>query len=483
MKRIFASNSTRTGFVEKVLGPFLIAWLMATSSRAQPINDNYANSAVFDSASNSVTGTIVGATREPGEDARFGYSVWWRWIAPTNGVFTFVADATNFRPFLLISSSTTNLLIGLSNSVFVGTPAVNSFTTEFPITASLGTEYTIALFTYSNAPNPREYALQVIASAPPTATFIQPSANRTRQIVGEPLEMQANAGDTDGQVVRVDFFMGATLLGSTSSPPYHIYASTAGAIPNRDARVFVMAVDNSGLFGVGGWPADQQVRLIAFRVPPPPNDMFEARVPLPAEVVSLNADNGGAGREAGEPASSGEQTLWWSWTAPAAGSYYILARGLLMGPSVSVFTGDALATLNLVASDENGGCGILAGVILQAQGGQTYTLAVGEVCESFGGPFTLHILPTTAGPQIADVRIRGATEVAREAVLELFAVGMQGVGWTVEVSDDLKLWQPRDDQFPYGWVDGVASWAGTFRTQFDSAQGGLSRFYRLHSTQ
>src|SRR5205814_476044 len=150
---------------------------------------------------------------------------------------------------------------GLSNSVFVGTIALNRFATEFPINASLGIEYTIALFTYSNSPITGDYTLRVVASAPPTATFVQPSAYRTRHIVGDPLELQADVDDVDGHVVRVDFFMAATLLGSTSSPPYHISASTAGAIADRDARLFVLAVDDTGLFGVGGWAADQ-VRFI-----------------------------------------------------------------------------------------------------------------------------------------------------------------------------------------------------------------------------
>ena len=97
--------------------------------------------------------------------------------------------------------------------------------------------------------------------------------------------------------------------------------------------------------------------------------------------------------------------------------------------------------------------------------------------------FTLHILPTTAGPQIADARIRPAGQVARELVVELFAVGMQGVGWTVEFSTDLQQWQPCDDQFPYGWVDGVSNWADTFRARVGSAPGGVSRFYRLNGTR
>jgi hypothetical protein len=401
-------------------------------------------------------------------------------------VFTFVAESDQFRPFLLIAPSGTNLLIGLGSSAFVGIVAPNRFATQFPIGAHQGTEYAIALFTYSNSPVAGDYVLRVVASAPPTATFVQPAAIRTRHIVGEPLALEVDASDADGQVVRVDFFRATPgtgsvpLLGSTSSPPYRISASTAGVIANRDSRLFAVAVDDAGLFGVAGNVVSNQVdqlRYIAFRLPAPPNDNFATRALLAGDLLRLEADNGGASREAAEPATSGEQTLWWSWTAPASKNYYVLARGLLGCPRIGVFSGDALAALNAVSSDENSSCGNLAWGILAAQAGQTYQVSVGDACASFGGPFTLHILPTDAGPQIVDARIRRRGEVANAPVFELLAVGMQQPGWIVEFSADLQRWDPCDSEWPYGWVDGVSNWADTFRARVDM---GVSQFYRMH---
>jgi hypothetical protein len=240
-------------------------------------------------------------------------------------------------------------------------------------------------------------------------------------------------------------------------------------------------VDNDGLFGVAGHVVSNQtdqVRDIAFRRPAPPNDYFDARAPLTGNVLKLEANNGGADREAGEPTTSGEQTLWWSWTAPSSKPYYVLARGLLSFPRLSVFTGNTLAALDLVGSDENLSCNTLAWVTLQAQAGQAYPVAVGDSCESFGGPFTLHILPVDAPAQIADGRVRLKGEVANVPVFELFAVGMQGVGWFVEYSDDLQSWTVCEDEFPYGWADGVSNWADTFHAQTNPS--GSSRFFRLY---
>lgn len=467
----------------RLLSCLSLVVLIVASAVAQPVNDNFASASPYNSVSNIVAGAIVGATSEAGEDSRFGYSVWWRWTAPSNGVFTFLAESGQFRPFLLIAPSSTNLLVGATNAVSFGMIAPNRLATEFPITASQGAEYTIALFTYANSPRTGDYTLRAIASAPPTATFVQPASERTRHIVGEPLDLEADAHDADGQIVRVDFFMAATLLGSISSPPFHISASTAGAIADRDARLLLVAVDDAGLFGVGGdvtGNQTEQIRFIAFRQPAPPNDSFAARVPLSGNVTRLEANHGGAGREADEPMASGEQTLWWSWIAPATKSYNVLARGLLSAPQLGVFTNNSLATLDLIGVDQNFSCGNLAWVILQAQAGQTYALSVGDACDTFGGPFTLHVLPMDAPAQIADGRIRLKGEVLNVPVFELFAVGMQGVGWFVECSDDLQNWAPCDDVFPYGWVDGASNWADTFRAQINPT--GPSRFYRLHRT-
>jgi len=69
-------HDTRLSALRLLCVIFIIS-LLPGAVIAQPANDNYANFSLFDSATNRVTGTILGATREPGEDPRFGYSVWW----------------------------------------------------------------------------------------------------------------------------------------------------------------------------------------------------------------------------------------------------------------------------------------------------------------------------------------------------------------------------------------------------------------------
>jgi hypothetical protein len=284
----------------------------------------------------------------------------------------------------------------------------------------------------------------------------------------------------------VDFVLGSRLLGSAASAPFRVTASTAGMIADREVRLFAVAVSDTGLFGVAGWDLDDlgsdPRRSILFRNRPPPNDLFDARVPLSGARVQLTANNGGAGREAGEP-NTGEQTLWWSWTAPATRSYAVVAWSeLVVVPQLGLFTGDTLTALSPVDGQLNGGgCGTLASAFLAARAGETYVLSVGESCAdyaSFGGKFSLHILPADVVPQIEKVRYHRAHEWAGEPVLALLAVGMRDSGWTVESSANLQHWEAASEEdYPYWWVDGGSNWADTFLARIHP--GDPQRFYRL----
>jgi hypothetical protein len=358
--------------------------------------------------------------------------------------------------------------------------------TEFPIHATSGVEYALVLFSYQGS-RTGGYSLRVVASAPPTVSFVRPAAMRTRQIVGEPLEVEAAANVSESRVARVDFLLGSRLLGSVAAPPFRVAASTADMIADREVRLFAVAVSENGLFGVAGWDADDfgldPPRFIAFREPPPANDQFDARTPLSGARVQLTANNGGASREAGEP-NTGVQTLWWSWTAPATKTYVVLAwSDFILSPQVNIFTGDTLSALTPANGDPiSGGCGNLASPFLFARAGETYVFSVGEGCtewESFGGRFSLHILPAEADPQIAEARYHRARELTTEPVLALLAVGMRDSGWTVESSADLQDWEPTfDGDYPYWWVDGGSNWADTFLARINP--GASQRFYRLH---
>jgi hypothetical protein len=86
----------------------------------------------------------------------------------------------------------------------------------------------------------------------------------------------------------------------------------------------------------------------------PTNDNFANRTPILFDNGSISGTLSNATSEAGEPlipdVSSG-QTAWWTWTAPTNGILTITSSGTNFNPFVTVYTGNALSELSLVASN------------------------------------------------------------------------------------------------------------------------------------
>ena len=126
--------------------------------------------------------------------------------------------------------------------------------------------------------------------------------------------------------------------------------------PARAGDVYFIAVASNNAFNTGraydlSWQPTER---------DPGNDDFGGAVELPGtESSSQPVDvDSRASVEPGEPAASGIRTRWWSWTAPADGTYTWLLDELTrptFGASnrllVSVFEGESLSALELVATN------------------------------------------------------------------------------------------------------------------------------------
>jgi hypothetical protein len=95
---------------------------------------------------------------------------------------------------------------------------------------------------------------------PPTVLITKPAPAAALE-PGVPVEISANAADTDGSVTKVEFFAGATKIGETLSAPFRLMWSptssgpvsiTAVATDDRGARVTSEAVNVTVLTGTGG---------------------------------------------------------------------------------------------------------------------------------------------------------------------------------------------------------------------------------------
>jgi hypothetical protein len=106
--------------------------------------------------------------------------------------------------------------------------------------------------------------------------------------------------------------------------------------------------------------------LASTAVAQPVNDYFANRTAILGANTTVTGSLAGATGETGEPfldgISSG-QTAWWSWTAPGSGLLTLTASSASFSPLVSVYAGNNLPALALVASNNylicysDGDCG------------------------------------------------------------------------------------------------------------------------------
>lgn len=113
----------------------------------------------------------------------------------------------------------------------------------------------------------------------------------------------------------------------------------------------------------------------------PANDSFEAGPVYNMPLVEVTGSNVGATREAGEPVHGADlagRTVWYSWTAPAAGQLVAAVRGHNFRPAITIYRGDFLDALEPLASTRYEGFTepYAAVGILQVTAGETLRIVV-----------------------------------------------------------------------------------------------------------
>ncbi|MGA2658443.1 MAG: immunoglobulin domain-containing protein [Verrucomicrobiota bacterium] len=119
----------------------------------QPSNDNFAQAITIVGAVATVTGSNVGATKEPNEPNHAGNtggsSVWWTWTAPTNGTYTITTRGSDFDTLLAVYSgsslATLFTVAADDDGPNMGTASLATFD------ALAGNQYRIAVDGYDGA--------------------------------------------------------------------------------------------------------------------------------------------------------------------------------------------------------------------------------------------------------------------------------------------------------------------------------------------
>lgn len=149
-----------------------------------PVNDNFSNATLLTTTTNvSVLVTNVVASKEPGEPKHAGnnggHSVWWKWVAPSNGVVVINTTGSTFNTLLGVYTGTS-----VSNLTQVAANDDNGSrgdgTSQLNFATQAGTEYEIAVDGKNGATGVIQLNLSfTVDTKAPTVSITSPKSKST----------------------------------------------------------------------------------------------------------------------------------------------------------------------------------------------------------------------------------------------------------------------------------------------------------------
>jgi hypothetical protein len=396
------------------------------------MNDHFAGAQILSgSPPQSVTGTTVEATREPGEPEHAGNaggaSIWYSWAPAESGHVTIEGCGSDFDTLLAVyTGATVNALSEIaSNDDTCGLQSLVSFA------AVAGTTYYIAVDGFDG----QQGAVSLNLALIPAATnddFAQAqvlSGVLPLQVTGSTIDATHETGESEhggfiggGSVwfswtPTVSSSVMIETCGSAFDAHYGVYTGAAvdalteiasnlascelqtrvsfGAVAGT---TYWIAVD--GTQGQIGGILQGAFLLTIHPATAAANDLFTAAEvlsgPLPISVAGTTLD---ATHETGEPAT-GSASIWYSWTPSVSELVTIETCGSTIDTLLGIYTGTAVNALSNVTGDRAWGCSTQNRITFSAVGGTTYRIAVSGFHDLVQGDIELTIRP--ANPPIND---------------------------------------------------------------------------------
>jgi len=353
--------------------------------RIPPPNDNFSQALPLSGVSVTAYGNPQLGTREPGEPSHgdpYGEgTIWWSWVAPSSGLTTISAwdsrwsyDVPPFAIYTGNSVSELSLIVGNAVSTYDFSPSVSFI-------AAAGTQYQIVVAGWDPV------GLSIVRDTPPSVSITSPT-NGVVFAAPTNVTFVASASPGDGSITQVQFLNTSVnppfLIGAATSPPY----TTVWTNPLAgDYSVVACAIDNYG--GIA-YSFPVSFSIVA---PLPVNDNFANRVNITGGIATVYGSNASATKEAGEPTplgNRGGKSVWWTWTAPKSGSVTISTTGSSFDTIMGVYTGFDVASLSLVAQDDDSGGSLTSRVTFYGSAGTAYQIEI-DGYNGGSGTITLNV--------------------------------------------------------------------------------------------
>jgi hypothetical protein len=384
------------------VGPFTLS----VRQTPAPPNDDFANAIVLSESAMTVTGSNVGATSEPGEPEHsylgLANSVWWTWTAPAKGRLSLDFRGSDFLPVVSLYTGTTvsNLaLIGRSYTAFISLSPVSRFYVE------AGQTYYIVLVGHWYPAVEGNVRMDLSFSlGPPNDRFVDriPLTGLVATASGSNTTATAEEGEpsSNGHTVWWTWtapVSGPVSIGTSGSsvPPWvSVYTGTEltnlAVVTTAFARVTFSAIAGTEYqisvdANRGGQLGQIALALVAGF---PSNDAFTNRIVLSGTNSTIVGAIVEATRETNEPVHGqlfGSNSIWWSWSAPAAGTLTVNVTGDGFNPTWAVYKGSSLRSLSLVADSYDWVWGVRSSASIPVQPDVPLQLAVDRAVDDGAG--------------------------------------------------------------------------------------------------
>lgn len=191
---------------------------------------------------------------------------------------------------------------------------------------------------------------------------------------------------------------GGSTLGGTSQATPHVSGALAvlrANFPSETLAAIEARLTANGTSIMDGRIGLSQPRLNLLASARPPNDNFAGAAVLSGASGTAQGGNQLATRESAEPqptATSG-RSVWWQWTAPAAGQVSLDTTGSSFNTELEVYTGSDVAALTRITGVASG---TVSALRFQARSGTTYRWAVDGITNNAGNAVLNWALNTAA---------------------------------------------------------------------------------------
>lgn len=361
----------------------------------RPPNDNFTNAFKIPNEGGLIIATNTYASLQAGEPRHAGVatadtSVWWNWSAPDKTNVLIDLAGSDWPAVLAVYRGDTVdrlTLVGASTN-----DVANQLPPNVAFDAVRGATYRIAVSgleseSYGNI------RLRVAVGAtpdkrPPSVSITLPAPDTL--LTGDTVVVSGTARDFDvldsgvaSVAVRLN---GGAFTNASGADSWALPL----VLPPGTNVIQAVATDYAGNQSL---PDTIVVRYVN-----PTNDLFALRAPLPGVAGSVNAINGRATREPGEPIHAGNEggrSVWYSWRAPADGEFFLTTAGSNFDTLLAVYTGTALESLQPVAANDDDGFELTSAVLFPVASNQVYQVAV----DGFGADFGDLVLNYVFTPQ------------------------------------------------------------------------------------